>query len=159
MEELLEGRPCGLPTISNLEHVDHQDAEFEPVRVPSLVRVGACAARVPQVVGHEARQGRIGGDSDGRAYVVGDAQRRKSGRYDANRARVQSGGEGAQQVITATGVAQNRASDDIGQHGERPGPIREPRCLGDEHVLMIGIQGGHQGDGDAGEGTVDHKRG
>ena len=120
MEEPLEGLSGGLSTDGNLEHVDHQDAELEPVRVTSLVRVGACAARVPQVLGHEARQGRTGGDSDGRAYVVGDAQPRKSGRYDARRSRVQGGGEDARQVITATGVAQKRASDDIGQHG---GPV------------------------------------
>ena len=72
---------------------------------------------------------------------------------------MQGGGESARQASTSTGVAQNRSSDDIGQHGERPGPIREPCCLGDEYMLMISIQGGHQGDWDAGERIVDHKRG
>ena len=72
---------------------------------------------------------------------------------------MQGGGESARQVITATGVAEHGASDDIGQHGERAGAIREPRRLGDEHMLMISIQGGNQGDGDAGEGIADHERG
>ena len=69
------------------------------------------------------------------------------------------GGEDARQVSTATGVAEHGAPDDIGQHGERAVSIREPRCRGDEHMLMVGIQGGHQGDGDAGEGVIDHERG
>ena len=60
---------------------------------------------------------------------------------------MQGGGESARQASTATGVAQNRAPGDIGQHGERSGPICEPRFLGDEDMLMISIQGGHEGDG------------
>ena len=63
------------------------------------------------------------------------------------------------QGSAATDVTQNGASDDVGQHGERTGSVRQPRRLGDKRMLMISIQGGHKGDGDAGEGIVDHERG
>ena len=43
------------------------------------------------------------------------------------------------QSSAATDVTKNGASDDVGQHGERSGSVREPRRLGDEHVLMISI--------------------
>ena len=78
MGELLKGRPSSFPTNSHLEHVDHQDAELESVRAAPLVRVGACTARVPEIVGHEAREGRAGGDPDGCADVVGYDLRGKS---------------------------------------------------------------------------------
>ena len=68
-------------------------------------------------------------------------------------------GESTRQGSAATDVTKNGASDDVGQHGERPGSVREPRRLGDKHILMISAESGHQGDGDAGEGIVDHERG
>ena len=63
------------------------------------------------------------------------------------------------QGSAATDTTVNGALDDVGQHGERSGFVREPRRLGDKHVLMISTQGGHQGDGDAREGIADHERG
>ena len=69
------------------------------------------------------------------------------------------GNECYRQDSAATGATVNGALGDVGQHGERSGTVREPRRLGDKHVLMISTQGGHQGDGDAREGIVDHERG
>ena len=69
-----------LPVDGDLEHADHQDAELEPVRMTTLVRVGTDASRAPQVLGHEARQRHTGRDSDGRTGVIGDARGKKSGR-------------------------------------------------------------------------------
>ena len=110
-------------------------------------------------MGHEARQGRTGRSIDGRADVVGEAGGATFSRQDAHRARTPGGGEGKRQGNATTGVTVNGAPDDSGQHGERAGSVREPRRLGDEHVLVINFQGGHQGDGDARKGVVDHERG
>ena len=159
MEEALEGRSGGLPANGDLEHVDHQDAELESVRMTPLVRVGGNAARAPHVVGHEVQQGRARRRSDGRADVVRDARGRKSSWQDAHRARMLGGGECTRQGSATTDVTEDGAFEDVGQHGKRAGSVREPRRLGDKHVIMISTQGGHQGDGDAGEGIVDHKRG
>ena len=69
------------------------------------------------------------------------------------------GGEYTRQGSAATDVTKNGAPDDVGQHGEQLGSVREPRRLGDKRMLMISAESGHQGDGDAGEGIADHKRG
>ena len=125
----------------------------------TLVRAGTNAAWALQGVGHEARQGRTGRNADGRTGVVGEARGTAAGRQDAHRARILGGGEGTRQGSAATGIAVNGAPGDVGQHGERAGSAREPRRLGDKHMLVISIQGGHQGDWDAGEGVVDHECG
>ena len=85
-----------------------------------------------------------------------------SSRQDAHRARMPGGGESTRQGSAeraATDVTVYGAPDDVGQHGERAGSIREPRRLGDVYVLVVNIQGGHQSDGDAGKGIADHERG
>ena len=48
-------------------------------------------------------------------------------------------GESTRQGSVATGATQNGAPDDVGQHGERTGSVREPRRLGDKRMLMISI--------------------
>ena len=100
-------------------------------------------------MGDKARQGRTGRGFDGRADFV----------KDAHRARMPGGGEGTRQGsagCAATDIAVHGSLGDVGQDGKRAGSVREPRRLGDGHVLVVDVQGGHQSDGDAGKGVVDH---